>query len=263
MKALILAAGEGQRLRPLTLDRPKPMVSVAGKPVLEHLISWLRGYGIQEIAINLHHCPDVIPGYFGDGAPWDVRLTYSYEPTILGSAGAIKELEPFFSDTFLVIYGDVLTDMNLADLVSFHREALWEGPAPLVSLALYEVDNPTECGIVDLDERRRIRRIVEKPASHEVFGNLANAGICVMEPAVMGQIKAGRFADIARDLLPTLLKRNRLIRGYLIDPETYLVDIGIPERYVQAQRDWPAHLARCPQASRRIVACSLQEPQSV
>jgi mannose-1-phosphate guanylyltransferase/phosphomannomutase len=262
VKALILAAGEGTRLRPLTLDRPKPMVPVGGKPVLEHLITWLRDYGVRDIAINLHHCPEVIPRYFGDGSSWGIRLAYSYERTILGSAGAIKELESFLTETFLVVYGDVLTDLNLADLVAFHREALWDAHAPVVTLALYEVENPTECGIVELDERRRILRIVEKPAAHEVFGNLANAGVCVMEPDVMSFIRAGRFSDIAKDLLPLLLERNLAIRGFLLDPATYLVDIGIPERYLQSQRDWPIHLSRHTGAPRRIDACSLHEPQS-
>ena len=121
MKAMILAAGEGTRLRPLTLDRPKPMLPVAGRPLLDHIIAWLRHYGITGIAMNLHHRPQVVMDHFGNGADFGVHITYSVEEEILGTAGGAKRLSAFLDETFVLVYGDVLTDFDLGALVDFHR----------------------------------------------------------------------------------------------------------------------------------------------
>src|SRR3954447_19998617 len=134
IRALLLAAGEGQRLRPLTLQMPKPMVPVGGRPILAHLVGLLRRHDITEIAINLHYQPEAIVNYFGDGAEFGVTLTYSYEEQLLGSAGAARALRPFLTDTFVVLYGDVLTNVNLTSLVACHRESHSAG-----TLGLYEV----------------------------------------------------------------------------------------------------------------------------
>ena len=123
MKALILAAGEGTRMRPLTLDKPKPMLPVAGIPLLEHILLWLRKHGVDQVAINLNYRPEAITGYLGDGSRWGVEITYSYEDPILGTAGAAKKLEDYFEDgPFVIVYGDVLTDMDLMRLLRFHHD---------------------------------------------------------------------------------------------------------------------------------------------
>ena len=159
MRALILAAGEGTRLRPLTLTCPKPMLPVGGRPVLEHLVRLLRRHGVTEIAINLHYRPEVIVRHFGDGARFGVSITYSPEERLLGSAGAAKRLEWFFGETFFVLYGDVLTDLDLGSLVDRHRAR-----RAAATLALYEVEDPTRCGIVEVAADGRIVRFAEKPA---------------------------------------------------------------------------------------------------
>src|ERR1051326_4195920 len=149
MRALILAAGEGTRLRPLTLDRPKPMLPVGGRPILEHLVVLLRDHGIREVAINLHYKPRGISDYFGDGTRFGVQITYSLEARLLGSAGAAKQLDWFLGSTsepFIVIYGDVLADIDLHQLINVHGSKRGLG-----TLALYHVEDPGRCGIVELE----------------------------------------------------------------------------------------------------------------
>jgi mannose-1-phosphate guanylyltransferase/phosphomannomutase len=238
-KALILAAGEGTRLRPLTLDRPKPMAPIAGRPLLEHTVNWLAGYGVREIAINLHYRPEAIVNHFGDGAAYGVRITYSHEEPILGTAGAVRKLADFFdSGPFLVIYGDVLTDLDLRQLLAFHRERVGRDPATGATIGLYHVPNPTEVGLVGTDSNGRITRFLEKPRPEEVFTDLANTGILVVEPAVIPRIPSATFYDFGRDLFPKLLAAGVPLYGWVIPDGTYLLDIGTTEKYAQAQRDW-------------------------
>ncbi|MDH7487809.1 MAG: NDP-sugar synthase [Anaerolineae bacterium] len=241
MKALILAAGEGTRLRPLTLDRPKPMLPIAGKPLLEHTIAWLRQHGITQVAINLHHRPEAITDHFGDGRRWGVHIIYSYEEQLLGTAGAARRLQPFFDDTFVVVYGDVLTDMNLTAMLDFHRRLKRRLPL-LATIALYRVPNPSECGLVGLDGSRRITCFVEKPPPQAVFTDLANAGVYVLEAAVLEHIPPDRYHDFGHDLFPALLERGAPLYGYPLGPDEFLIDIGSPEKYHQAQREWTNRL---------------------
>jgi NDP-sugar pyrophosphorylase family protein len=229
MKALILAAGEGSRLRPLTLTRPKPMLPVGGRPLLEHIILLLRRCGITDIAINLHYKPSVVPSYFGDGRLWGTEITYSLEETLLGSAGAAKRLQRYFDETFVVFYGDLYTEMDLGPLMDFHREK-----GAQVTIALYEVDNPCACGIVELAPDGQIRRFVEKPAPHEVFSNLANAGIYIVEPGILNCVPTEQPYDFGRDLFPHLLTEDVAVYGYPI--HDLLIDIGTPAKYQEAQR---------------------------
>lgn len=231
MRALILAAGEGTRLRPLTRKCVKAMLPVGGRPLLEHLVHLLRAHGITEIAINLHHHPSDIMDYFGDGRDFGVQITYSLEKELLGTAGAVNKLQDFFIDTFLVVYGDLLTNLDPMELADYHRRK-----NGLVTVALYQVDNPEACGIVKLDGQGRIRRFVEKPAPQGVFSNLANAGIYVLEPEVIDFIPPGVYYDFGHDLFPGLLEREVPLYGYPI--KDYLIDIGTPEKYQRAQADW-------------------------
>ena len=242
MKALILAAGEGTRLRPLTLDRPKPMLSIAGKPLLEHTIAWLKQHGVTRMAINLHHQPEAIASHFGDGHRWGVQFVYSYEEQLLGTAGAARKLQSFFDDTFVVVYGDVLTDMNLTAMLDFHRthQAAAGSTPPLATIALYRVPNPSDCGLVGLDGNQRITCFVEKPPPEDVFTDLANAGVYVLEPAILDHIPPDTFYDFGNDLFPRLLERGIPLYGCPIGPEEYLMDIGSREEYRQAQRGWAA-----------------------
>ncbi|MGC8878588.1 MAG: nucleotidyltransferase family protein [Anaerolineae bacterium] len=230
MKAMILAAGEGTRLRPLTDRCPKPMLPVASRPLLEHTLAWLHAHGIREVAINLHHLPQVIQNHFGDGSRFGVRITYSLEKELLGTAGAVRRLQDFFRETFIVVYGDVFTDLDLSALLRFHRAHGGVG-----TVALYRVSNPTACGLVELDWDGRIVRFIEKPRPEEVFTNLANAGVYVLEPQVIAYIPSDGPSDFGRDVFPALLQHKLALYGYIIPATARLIDIGSLEHYRLAQ----------------------------
>lgn len=230
---MILAAGLGTRLRPLTLTCPKAMLPIGGRPLLEHTLHLLRHHGIRDVVINLHHLPEQIVAHLGDGRPWGMRITYSFEAELLGTAGAVKKVEGHFSSPFVVIYGDVFTDLDLTAMFRTHR--VKQGVA---TLGVYAVDDPWLRGIVEVDATGRITRLVEKPAPEEAFSNLANAGVYILEPQVLDHIPPHTPYDFARDLFPALLARG--FRLYAHPVSGYLVDIGAPEKYRQAQRDWAA-----------------------
>ncbi len=234
MKAIILVAGEGTRLRPLTFDCPKALLPIASKPLLEHTIDLLKCHGIAQIALNLHHKPEVITKHFGDGRDFGVEITYSLEESILGTAGAVKKLEGYFDDTFVVVYGDVLTNVNIRSLVSFHD--IQRG---LGTIAVYQVDDPSACGLVELGDHWRITRFAEKPPPDEIFTDLANTGIFVLEPEVIDYIPSGTFYDFGHDLFPRLLEEGVPMYGYPISDTDYLLDIGTIDHYERAQREWP------------------------
>ena len=228
MKALILAAGEGSRLRPLTHDRPKPMLPVGERPLLERIVLLLKQHSVTEIAINLHYKPDVIVDYFGSGDRLGVQIRYSYEEQLLGSAGAARRLYEYLRDgPFLVFYGDLYTDLNVSELIAVHREG-----RALITMALYQVENPTACGIVELDEQDYVKRFVEKPSPDQVFSRLANAGVFVVEPQVLDLIPAGIPYDFGHDVFPPVLQKGLPIRGYL--SRDVVIDIGTPDNYRRA-----------------------------
>lgn len=229
MKGMILAAGEGRRLRPLTDHVPKPMLPVAGRPLLEHTITYLRDCGVTDLAVNLYHLPQVVIDYFGDGSRWGVSLHYSVEEHLLGSAGGVKRLQSFFDDTFIVFYGDLLTWVDLRPMIELHRRT-----GVLATMGLYHVPDPWNRGIVQLDEANNVVRFVEKPPRDQVFSNLANAGIYVLEPEVLNRIPAEQVYDFGHDVFPGLLADGIQVAGYVI--EDFLIDIGLPEKYEEANR---------------------------
>ena len=259
MRALILAAGEGTRLRPLTADRPKPMLPIGGRPLLEHLVSLLRQAGIREIAINLHYRPEAIVQHFGDGSAFEVEITYSRERQLLGSAGAVRRLAWFFDRPFMVLYGDVLTDANLAQLVDEHRRRPAEA-----TIALCEVEDPSRCGIAQLEADGSVSSFVEKPARSAPGRHLANAGLYVLQPSVLEVIPASGPADFGRDVFPALLRRRQRINGWRLSSPA--IDIGSPERYVEAQDAYRAgRFSRLQDSNREDSQCeqvSLAAPWS-
>ncbi len=228
MKALILAAGEGTRLRPLTLTCPKPMLQVAGVPLIVYIIRWLRWHGVADVAVNLHHLPQVITDYLGDGDRLGIRVSYSYENPILGSAGAAKKLEALFDSTFLVVYGDMLLDVDLAPLLELHRRSKAE-----LTTGLFHAPDPSSVGIVELGSGGRVLRFVEKPRVGEIEGDLAAAGVYLLEPSVLARIPADNYYDFGHDLVPELLQEGAGVYGRLL--EGYMLDIGTPEAYAAAQ----------------------------
>lgn len=241
VRAVVLAAGEGTRLRPLTLTRPKPMVPINGEPLLHYTLKWLRQHGVDQVAINLHHCPDVITDYFGDGNRLGLNIVYSYENRIMGTAGAIRKLSTFAGKhPLVVVYGDVLTDLDLTALIAAHNRFVALDPSAGVTMSLYHVNNPTEVGLVGMNAAGRITRFVEKPKAEEVFTDLASAGVLIIEPDVVSRIPADTFYDFGRDLFPQLLEQGVSLYGWVVPDGTYVMDIGTPEKLTQAQHDWHA-----------------------
>jgi NDP-sugar pyrophosphorylase family protein len=230
MKAMILAAGEGTRLRPLTLTVPKPMIPIVGVPLLARTIQWLAEQRVTEVALNLYHRPQAILDYFGD--TWQgVRLHYFFEETLRGTAGGVKGAEAVLGDApFYVIYGDNLIHADLRRLADFHAEH--QG---LATIALFHHPFPTAAGIVGVEKTGRITRFVEKPKAEDVFSDLANAGVYVLDPAVLQWIPADSPSDFGRDLFPLLLTEGKPLYGTLL--EGYLQDTGTPESYRQANWD--------------------------
>ncbi len=231
---MILAAGEGTRLRPLTQTLPKPMVPIVGTPLLEHTLRWLAGEGITEAAINLYHRPQSIPGYFGTSFA-GVILHYFYEDTLRGTSGGTKAAEAVLGDApFFVIYGDNLIHADLRRLMVFHQRH-----SGLGTLGLFHHPTPTAAGIVGLDtdgkKDGRITRFVEKPPAAEVFSDLANAGVYVLDPAVFAHLPDGVSSDFGRDIFPALLAQDLLLHGTLLGG--YLQDTGTPDAYRQANFD--------------------------
>ena len=235
MNAMILAAGKGTRLYPLTETLPKPMVPVAGKPVLEHTVRWLSRHGIRRIAINLHHLPDAVRSHFGDGSRFGVELRYSEEPELLGTAGGVKQVEGFFDDPFVVVYGDVLADFDLGALAAFHRS---HGGEPHATLTLDRRPDAAACGVVELDANDRILGFVEKPRPEEIRSPWVNSGIMVLDRALLAGIPAGRFSDFGREVLPAWLGEGIPLWGWRLPEGAYLIDMGTPEKYAQAAREW-------------------------
>lgn len=237
MKGMILAAGVGSRLGPITADKPKPMALVCGKPVMEHIVNLLRLYGIRDVAANLHYLPEVIMDYFGDGGKYGIRLTYSVEETLLGTAGGVKNQQWFLDETFLVISGDALTDIDLAGFLKFHREK-----QALASIALKEVADVEQFGVVITDAGDRIRRFQEKPKKAEALSNLVNTGIYIFEPEIFDLIPRGEFYDFGRSLFPLLVEKGAPFYGCRMDG--YWCDIGTVETYEKACLDASAGLVR-------------------
>jgi NDP-sugar pyrophosphorylase family protein len=235
VRAILLAAGAGTRLRPFTDDRPKPMVEIAGEPAIAHSLRWLQREGVREVAINLNHHPRVLMDFVGDGARFGVRVTYSIEQgDALGTSGALRPLDSFFRGQreFVVLYGDVLTDLSLGPLVEAHRMAKADA-----TLVLTKVEDPTRAGIVAFDADRRVTRIVEKPDPDEVFSDWANAGVNLCGPAVLDYVAKDGAQDFARDLFPAMLAAGR--RLFAHPSHATVIDFGAAERLEEA-RTWLA-----------------------
>ncbi|MFP4496612.1 MAG: sugar phosphate nucleotidyltransferase [Vulcanimicrobiota bacterium] len=230
MKAVLMAGGEGTRLRPLTANRPKPLVSLANKPVMEYIIELLKKHGITQIIITLHYLADEIVSYFGDGSDWGVQLMYSVEEEPLGTAGAVKMVSEYLDDTFMIISGDALTDFDLSKAIEYHKEK-----KAVATLTLTRVDNPLEYGVVITDEDGSIRRFLEKPSWGEVFSDTVNTGIYILEPEVFDYMEKNKKYDWSKDIFPQLLERERPMFGHIATG--YWCDIGNLQQYRQAHID--------------------------
>jgi NDP-sugar pyrophosphorylase family protein len=213
-KAMLLAAGQGVRLRPLTQTVPKCMIEISGKPLLEHNVEWLKRYGITDLVINLHYLPEAVEGYFGDGSRWGIRITYSRERELLGTAGAVRNVKDFFDGPFFVWYGDNLSTCRLDRLWATHADK-----GGIATIALHEREDPTQSGIVGLDGDDRITRFLEKPRPDQIFSHWVSAGILALDPKVIDSIPSDGAADFGRDIFPRLLKEGVAIYGYKLSDD--------------------------------------------
>jgi mannose-1-phosphate guanylyltransferase / phosphomannomutase len=230
MKAVVMAGGQGTRLRPLTSNQPKPMLPIVGRPMMEHILELLRRHGITEVVATVQFLGSVVRNYFGSGSDLDILLAYANEDEPLGTAGSVKNAEHFLDDTFLVISGDAVTDIDLSAAAAFHRD---RGAA--VTVVLKRVEDPLDFGIVIADEEGRIDRFMEKPGWGEVFSDTINTGIYVIEPEILRSIPAAEDFDFAGDLFPLLLDKGLPLYGYVADG--YWTDVGTLESYLMVHRD--------------------------
>jgi mannose-1-phosphate guanylyltransferase / phosphomannomutase len=226
-----MAGGEGTRLRPMTANQPKPLLPVANRPIMEHVLRLLRRHGFSDTVVTVQFLAALIRNYFGDGEDFGMNLQYATEEMPLGTAGSVKNAEDALRDEpFLVISGDALTDIDLTAMVRFHKEQ-----GALVTVGLTRVPDPLEFGIVIADEDGRIQRFLEKPTWGQVFSDTVNTGIYVMEPEVLAEVPPGESVDWSSDVFPALLKRGAPLFGYISDG--YWEDVGTHESYLKAQAD--------------------------
>lgn len=231
VRAIVLAAGAGTRLRPLTYETPKPMVPVVNRPVIHHVLDNLLRHGIKEVAVNLYAHADQVRGYCGNGSRWSLNIHYSHEPKLMGTAGAVKKVEGFLKGgPFFVMSGDGLSDIDLTAMLAFHRRH-----RSVATMAVKAVDSRFDYGVTLLGGGGRIRGFKEKPLWSDVFSNKVNTGIYLFEPEVLRHIPAGRTYDFGHELWPKLLKLRKPIFAY--EWKGYWTDVGNLSEYRGSQVD--------------------------
>ncbi|PJI09027.1 MULTISPECIES: sugar phosphate nucleotidyltransferase [Clostridium] len=230
MKAIIMAGGKGTRLRPLTCNIPKPMMPIMQKPIIQYIIELLKKYDITEIGITLQYLSDEITSYFGNGKKFGVNLQYFIEKSPLGTAGSVRSAEDFLDETFVVVSGDALTDINLTKVLQYHKQK-----KSTVTIVLKKVDIPLEYGVAVTDECGKIDNFIEKPGWSEIFSDKVNTGIYVMEPKIFKLYNKNKKIDFSKDLFPVLLKNNEPVYGYVTN--TYWRDIGNIEQFMECNFD--------------------------
>lgn len=231
MKAVVMAGGEGSRLRPLTINRPKPMVPLADRVVMGQIIELLKKHGITQIVVTLQYLANVIQDHFGDGAAFGVHIDYAVEESPLGTAGSVKNAEHLLQEPFIVISGDALTDINLSELIRFHEEK-----HALGTLTLQQVPNPLEFGVIITDSDGRVTNLLEKPSWGEVFSDTVNTGIYALDPRIFEYMEKGAVLDWSKDVFPELLGRGEPLFGYVADG--YWTDVGSLQEYMRATADY-------------------------
>jgi mannose-1-phosphate guanylyltransferase len=228
VQALILAGGEGTRLRPLTSTVPKPVVPLVDRPFIAFMIEWLRSHGVDDVVMSCGHLAAGVRNVLGDGEALGIRLRYVEEPRPLGTGGALKFAEQLLDERFLMLNGDTLTDLDVSEQIAQH-----ERTGAIATLALTPVEDPTSYGLVRLGDDNTVTEFVEKPSSDQIDTNNISAGVYVLERAVLEMLEAGEAASIERDVFPRLVGDGLfgcVSRGYWLD-------IGTPERYLQGTFD--------------------------
>lgn len=231
MKAMVLAAGVGSRLDPLTSQLPKPMVPVANRPVMEHILELLKGHGINQVVSNLHYLPEKIQQHFGDGSSFDIDLALRYEPELSGDAGGVRACQSFFgSETFVVLMGDLLTDADLSRIIAEHKRS-----GALATIGIKEVDDVSQYGVVVKNSAGLITGFQEKPSAKEALSNFASTGIYVLEPEIFRYMPNSGSYGFGKQLFPHLVQQNLPVLG--VDVAAYWSDVGTIAQYRQSNFD--------------------------
>lgn len=232
MKVFILSAGLGTRLKPLTNDRPKVMVEIGGRPVLEHLVNLCSFHGFKDIIINLHHLPEVITNYFQDGNKFGVHINYSREiDKILGGAGAIKHASALLgNEPFFLLSGDVMTNVNLKAMLKFHQDK--DG---LASFLVHQTDHPLDSDLVEFDDQQLIKRFF-RPQMGDEFKPIAKTGTHIFNPEILNFIPEGLEYSLEKQLIPDLLAKGKKLYAYYSN--CYSKDMGTLARLEQVEKDY-------------------------
>ncbi|MBX8631536.1 MAG: NDP-sugar synthase [Thermoplasmata archaeon YP2-bin.285] len=230
MKAIVMAAGKGTRLLPITATRPKPMIPLLNEPIMDNMMSVLRNAGIDEAVILVDYLSDRIVNHLGDGKRFGMKIDYTTDNIRRGTAGAVRYAAREMDEPFVVVSADVLTTIDLRKLIKAHEES-----DARITMALSTVSDPSQYGVAILDGSNRITRFQEKPRREEAFSNLVNAGMYICDPEIVKMIPDNTPFDFSRDLFPRMLSEGELIGGYAFDG--YWNDVGLPSTYLGATRD--------------------------
>ncbi|MBN2072811.1 MAG: NDP-sugar synthase [Actinobacteria bacterium] len=232
MKAVILVGGEGTRLRPVTCLNPKPMLPLMNRPFMHNFISWLMSHGLKDIIFTACYLPRPFIDYFGKGEKFGIDIAYETEKVPLGTCGAVKNVEKYLkgSGQFMVFNGDILSSLDLTDMINFHKSKRAD-----ITISLTSVEDPTAYGLVPIDSEGRVREFLEKPGRDQIVTNLINAGTYIMEPRILDLAPAGKNYSFERGLFPAALEKGFRIYGYV--SSAYWLDVGTPEKYLAAHHD--------------------------
>lgn len=229
IKAVLMAGGKGSRIRPLTLSRPKPLIPVANRPMIEYIVGKVKKSGYDELVVTLSYLKSQIKKLLKKKYPY-LNIKYSVEKKPLGTAGGVKKASKHINDTFFVLSGDVLVDVDLNEILDFHKKN-----NALATMVLTPVEDPSQYGIAVLDDENQIVKFLEKPSPHEVFSKIANTGIYVLEPEILDYITNKGEIDFSKDVFPQLLEEKAGMYGFVHDG--YWNDLGRPKTYLQANYD--------------------------
>ncbi len=253
IRAFVLSAGKGTRLRPFTDDIPKPLIPVLNRPVMARILKLCAKHGINEAVANLHYRGEQIEAFFGNGNPWDMDLHYSWEDQLMGTAGGVRHQADFLSQgTFIVISGDLVTNIDLGALIAFHQER-----GAMATMALTEVGDPSRFGVVVSDAQGRIQSFQEKPQRAEAKSRLVNTGIYILEPEIFNLIPAQTFYDFGKDLFPLMLAKGLPL--YAMQTNAYWSDVGTLGQYLYTHWDLLTH----PTTRTRIGENTIIEPGAI
>ncbi len=230
MKAVIMAGGAGSRLRPMTIERPKPMIPIVNKPVMSHILDLLKRHDITDVIVTVQYLADLIQDYYGSGSSFGMNIHYSVEETPLGTAGSVKNAQHLLDGSFIVISGDALTNINLTDLIKFHKNS-----RTMATLAVYNLSDPVDYGVISLNHRSQITRFQEKPSRGSVMSDYVNTGIYVLEPEILDYFEANIPFDFASDLFPMVHGEGNPLYGYVA--RGYWCDVGNISEYMRATAD--------------------------